>query len=253
MIISVINRKGGVAKTVSAVNLAAIYGHNGFKVLLIDVDAQMNASSYLGIYGGKGSTTYELLCEDAEIEDVIHHTGICGMDMIPAGMDLDLTESDYSLYEKEYVLKHKLESVKDKYDYIIIDCPAARNSFTKNALAASDYVILPCEANEFCIEGLGAMYDFANKVKCEINLNLKIAGVFFTKKKRTAAQKAYAETFRKELDCYIYLETEIREAAAVERSQNAHKPLIIVYPKAPVTQDYIALAKELDTIMKKEK
>ena len=249
-VISILNRKGGVGKTTTAVNLAAIFAQQGKRVLMVDIDSQANASTYLGVYRIKENTTYEMLCKEACMWDVIRKTGILGIDLCPSGLDLDQANLELaSLIAKEYRLKKQLAIVEKAYDYVFIDCPAERSNLTINALAASDYAVLPCEPTEFGVDAMIAMHDFALKVRSEVNMNLCIAGFVFTKKKRTAIHREYAKQLREELTSYHFFDAEVRDAAAVDKSLNAHKPLVMTAPKDKVTQDYKRVAKELIRIM----
>jgi len=249
-VISILNRKGGVGKTTTTVNLAAIFAQQGQRVLVVDIDSQANASTYLGIYRVKEYTTYEMLCKNADMSEVIRPTGIYGIDLCPSGLDLDQANLELaSIIAKEYRLKKQLAVVADKYDYVFIDCPAERSNLTINALAASDYAVLPCEPTEFGVDAMIAMHKFAIKVKSEVNLNLCIAGFVFTKKKRTAIHREYAKHLREKLTDYHFFISEVRDAAAVDKSLNAHKPLIMTAPKDKVTQDYKRVAKEFVRIM----
>ncbi|MCR5480336.1 MAG: ParA family protein [Ruminococcus sp.] len=253
VVISVINRKGGVAKTTSAVNLAAIYGKEGYKVLVIDVDSQMNATSYLNMYRIKENTSYELLCDvNTPITDTIRKTEICNIDICPGGLNLDKAyEKLLFMGSREYILKKKLWAIKDKYDFVFIDCPAARDIITTNALTASDYAILPCEPNELGVDSLVLMYEFAEEVKSSFNLDLRIAGIFFVKKgSRSVIHREYSRILREDFDRFNYFNSSVRSASAVEKSHYAHKPLILNAPNEPVTQDYIAVSKELLEIIK---
>lgn len=249
-VISILNRKGGVGKTTTTVNLAAIFAQQGKRVLVVDIDSQANASTYLGVYRVKENTTYEMLCKSAIMSDVIRETGIYAIDLCPSGLDLDQANLELaSLIAKEYRLKKQLAVVGDKYDYVFIDCPAERSNLTINALAASDYAVLPCEPTEFGVDAMIAMHEFALRVKSEVNMNLCIAGFVFTKKKRTSIHREYAKQLREELTSYHFFDSEVRDAAAVDKSLNAHKPLLMTAPKDKVTRDYKRVAKELIRIM----
>ena len=133
---------------------------------------------------------------------------------------------------------------------IIIDCPPARNNLTTNALTASDYTILPCEATEYGIDSIFAMNEFISNIQQCVNSNLKVAGILFTKKENTSVQKFYVEQFKAALKSYHFFDTEIRKTTIVEKSLTEHQPLIIYGKREEVTKDYIKVADELEKIIK---
>ena len=151
---------------------------------------------------------------------------------------------------KEFVLKKKLKEIESEFDYVIIDCPPARNNLTTNALTASDYTILPCEATEYGIDSIFAMNEFISNIQQCVNSNLKVAGILFTKKENTSVQKFYVEQFKAALKSYHFFDTEIRKTTIVEKSLTEHQPLIIYGKREEVTKDYIKVADELEKIIK---
>lgn len=250
MIISIMNRKGGAGKTAICINVAACFAtqllKKNEKVLVIDLDPQANATTYLGEYNNENRNINDVICKNESIENIIVETKIKNLYLAPSYLTLDEADAYLTrvLISKEFVLKKKLLPIKDEYKYIFIDCPPARNNLTTNALTASDYTILPCEATEYGFDSLMAMSSFIPAICSEINSNLKVAGIVFSKKEHTQVQKVYEESIREHLD-YPVFNTAIRKTTAVERSLNAHEPMIIYDKNAPVTQDYIALAKEI--------
>ena len=150
---------------------------------------------------------------------------------------------------KEYLLKNKLSDISDQFDYVFIDCPPARNNLTANALTASYYTILPCEATEYGVDSIIAMQEFISNIRQYINQNLKVAGILFTKKENTAAQNYYYEQIKELLGDYHFFKTDIRKTTLVERSLNAHEPLIVYGKNENVTKDYLNVANELKEIM----
>ena len=155
-IISFANQKGGVGKTTSAVNIAASLGILGYKVLLIDLDPQGNATSGVGIVKkGLKATAFEMLTTDASVNDVTVRTQYDNLSVIPTNITLARAEIELGNVEDgEYVMKKKLGEVRDQYDYIIIDCPPSLGMLTVNAMTASDGVVIPMQCEFFALEGL---------------------------------------------------------------------------------------------------
>lgn len=252
--ISLLNRKGGAGKTTASVNLAAIFAKlYGKKVLLVDFDPQANASTYLGKFISKDKVSvYDVVCENLNITKAIIDTDIEGLKLLPSNVNLDKADVTISALPmaKEYLLKNKLSDISDQFDYVFIDCPPARNNLTANALTASDYAILPCEATEYGVDSIFAMREFVTNIRQYVNQNLKVAGILFTKKENTAAQNLYYDQIKQLLENYHFFETNIRKTTVVEKSLNAHEPLIIYGENENVTKDYLKVADELDEIMR---
>ena len=252
--ISLLNRKGGAGKTTASVNLAAIFAlTKGKRVLLVDFDPQANASTYLGKFITKDEiSVYNVVCEDFDINQAIINTDIEGLKLLPSNVNLDKADTTIAALPmaKEYLLKNKLSTIADQFDYVFIDCPPARNNLTANALTASDYAILPCEATEYGVDSIFAMREFVTNIRQYVNQNLKVAGILFTKKENTAAQNLYYDQIKQLLENYHFFETDIRKTTVVEKSLNAHEPLIIYGKNENVTKDYLKVADELDEIMR---
>ena len=181
-IISFANQKGGVGKTTSCVNIASSLGVLGFKVLIIDLDPQGNTTSGVGISKkGLKATTKELLNGELPVSEIIVETPYKNLDVIPTNTALAGAEFDlFDLDDSEFRIKKALDDVKDKYDYILIDCPPSLGMLTINAFAASDGVIVPMQCEFYALEGLSQLMITINRIKRMYNPDLSITGILIT-------------------------------------------------------------------------
>ena len=181
-IIAIANQKGGVGKTTTTVNLAACLGVLEKRVLLIDADPKANASSGLGINVETVETgTYQLLEHDCTATEAIQKTTAANVDIIPAHIDLVASEIELVQVEKrEYMLQSALNSVKDQYDFILIDCAPSLGLLTLNALTTADSIIIPIQCEYFALEGLGKLLNTIKSVQRIHNANLDIEGLLLT-------------------------------------------------------------------------
>ena len=165
-IISVANQKGGVGKTTTTVNLATILAKRGKKVLLIDADPQGNATSGLGLDKDLEPSTYDILVNDTSLEEAMQKTIIKNLKVCPANMDLAGAEVELvSMMSREQRLKEKVDIIKDKFDYILIDCPPSLGLVTLNSFTASNSVLIPVQCEYFALERLGQLLNTINLVK----------------------------------------------------------------------------------------
>ena len=246
-VISIALQKGGTSKTTTAINLAANLAHRNKKVLLIDMDFQANVTFASGV---KSNTleysVYNVLTPDqrykCRIEEAILHTDF--YDILPADKDV----MDLPLELKSFTaLKESISSIRDAYDYIVIDCPPALNIISQNALVASDYIIIPCEPKPFNFTGMVDMRETIDSVKKNFNPDLKVLGILLVKyNRRTNLTKIMQESIEKyseHLQTKVY-EATIRESVAVPESQLKQQPLIYYAPSANPTIDYKAFTTE---------
>ena len=181
-VIAISNQKGGVGKSTTAINLSASIGIMKKKVLVIDMDPQGNTTSGLGIDRNDNIyTVYDLLIDECSAEDCIIKTDYRNLSVIPsnsnlAGAEIELLEID----DKEYLLSNRLKEVKDKYDYIFIDCPPSLSILTLNAMCAADSVIIPIQCEYYALEGLTQILNTIELVKERLNDKLEVEGIVFT-------------------------------------------------------------------------
>jgi chromosome partitioning protein len=181
-IIAVVNQKGGVGKTTSAINLGACFGVLEFKTLVIDADPQANATSGIGFDVKNIKTSiYECLINDVHPKDVILKSENPNLDLIPSHIDLVGAEIEMiNVPNREMIMKRALAKIKDDYDFIIIDCSPSLGLITVNALTAADSVIIPVQCEYFALEGLGKLLNTIKIVQSRLNTELSIEGILLT-------------------------------------------------------------------------
>ena len=181
-IIAVVNQKGGVGKTTSAINLSACFGALEFKTLLVDADPQANATSGVGFDPKNVKTRiYECLINDTDPRDIILEANNPNLDLLPAHIDLVGAEIELiNLPNRELMMKRALHKIKNEYDFIIVDCSPSLGLITVNALTAADSVIIPVQCEYFALEGLGKLLNTVKIVQSRLNPELSIEGILLT-------------------------------------------------------------------------
>ena len=247
-VLSIINLKGGVAKTISSVNMAHILATvHGFKVLLIDNDKQGNASKILNRHSYDNKGTAEVMTErGVDMTEVIQHTDYDGLDIITANMNLLTANLEVMLDQQrpqQIRFKKALEAVKGQYDYCIIDNAPDINISTINALVASTDVMVPITIDDFAIDGLAELKAQIDNTREDLNPDLKFCGCFVTQYDRSNEADTQGEEFLKTLE-YPVFNTHIRKTPKMKPSTFAREPIIDYSPRCGASADYKALVEE---------
>lgn len=246
-IISVVNQKGGVGKTTTVINLAASLNELKYKVLIVDMDPQGNASSGSGIEKNKvPSTIYDYLIGNIEIRDAIYKTPIEKFSVIPANMNLAGADIEIaSQSEREFLLAKGLKEIKEEYDFIIVDCPPAVNLLTINALTASDSVIIPMQCEYYALEGISQLMQTIKLIKDKTNKKLALEGILFTMHdSRTNLSKQVIDEVEKHFKRYVY-KTKISRSVRLSEAPSYGVSCITYAPKSKSTGQYMSFTKEV--------
>ena len=253
-IISVANQKGGVGKTTTTVNLATILAKRGKKVLLIDADPQGNATSGLGLDKDLTPSTYDILVNDTEFEDVMQKTIIKNLKVCPANMDLAGAEVELvSMMSREQRLKEKVDIIKNDFDYILIDCPPSLGLVTLNAFTASNSVLIPVQCEYFALEGLGQLLNTINLVKKHLNKEIRIEGALLTMYDiRTNLSNQVVKEVKKYFENKVY-KTVIPRNVRLSEAPSYGMPITEYDPRSKGAKSYMKFAKEFLKINEEEK
>ena len=248
-IISFANQKGGVGKTTSCVNIAASLGVLGFKVLIIDLDPQGNATSGVGISKkGLKATTKELLTGEIPVDQIIQETPYKNLHVIPTNTALSGAEFElFDIDEPEFRIKKGLESVKDNYDYILIDCPPSLGMLTINAFTASDGVIVPMQCEFYALEGLSQLMVTINRIKRMYNPELSITGILITmfNGRLLLSMQVIAELDKHYSDKIF--RTKVSRNVKLTEAPSFGKPTYYHDKSSKGSKEYLEVAKELAT------
>lgn len=246
-IIAVANQKGGVGKTTTTINLSACLAEQGQKLLVIDVDPQGNTTSGLGIdKNNTENTVYELMLGEASINDCIYKSVMDDLDVIPsnvnlAGAEIDLIDID----DREYILKKIVDSLKEKYDFILLDCPPSLSMLTVNAMTAANTVLVPIQCEYYALEGLSQLIRTINLVKQKLNPELEIEGVVFTMyDARTNLSLQVVENVKANLKQTVY-KTIIPRNIRLAEAPSHGLPINLYDTKSAGAESYRLLADEV--------
>ena len=252
-VIALANQKGGVGKTTTAINLAAALGKLGKKTLLVDFDPQGNASNGLGLkYNDFDKDIYDVITGQSDVKDAIIKTKFKNLSIIPttinlAGIDLEFARRSMTdqTFKQNEQLKNALDQVRDKYDYIIVDCQPSLGSTVMNALAASDSVIIPVQCEYYALEGISLLLSTVIKVQENVNPNLRVEGVLLTMLDgRTNIGLEIIEDVRKCFKDRVF-NTIIPRLVRLVEAPSHGKPISDYDPLSRATLAYENLAKEV--------
>lgn len=248
-IIAITNQKGGVGKTTTAINLGAALAVSDVKVLLIDADPQGNSTSGLGVQKTPGlATVYDVLVDGKDIESVICPTSMDGLEIVPAdknliGVNLQLVNEN----ARESILRERLQNIRDKYEFILIDCPPALDLLTLNALMAADSVLIPIQCEFFALEGVSELMDTIERIRESFSHPLKTEGILLTMfDDRTNLTRQVAADLREFFGDDVF-KTVIPRNVRLAEAPSHGKSILSYDPGSRGAEAYIQLAKEVLT------
>ncbi len=246
-VLSVVNQKGGVGKTTTAVNLAAAVALAGHPTILVDLDPQGNATTGLGVpKEGLYPTIYHVLLGNEPAESALHPTGVAGLSIIPS--DIDLVGAEIELVgveRREYVVREAVGTLRERAAYIILDCPPSLGLLTLNALTASDRVLVPLQCEFYALEGLAHLIKTVARVRERLNPSLEVAGIVLT---MFDGRTSLALQIRDEVGRYFpgqILETVIPRNVRVTEAPSHGKPVMLYDLKSSGSLAYLELAREV--------
>ncbi len=244
-IISVANQKGGVGKTTTTVNLSAILAKKGKRVLLIDADPQGNATSGIGLEKDVELSTYDLLVSDEPAVKIIKKTEVNNLYICPSNMNLAGAEVQLvSMMSREQRLKEKLDEVKEKFDFIFIDCPPSLGLITLNSFTASDSVLIPVQCEYYALEGLGQLVNTIELVKKHLNKSLHVEGALLTMYDiRTNLSNQVVKEVSKYFENKVY-KTVIPRNVKLSEAPSYGMPISIYDPRSKGAKSYDKFVKE---------
>ena len=246
-IIAIANQKGGVGKTTTSINLSAALGAKGKKVLVIDTDPQGNTTSGYGIDKNElDYSVYDLMLGECSVHDCIIKNVIENVSIIPSNVDLSAVEIELiGKEQKEYILKKEIDYIKDKYDFIIIDCPPSLSMLTINSMTTANSILVPIQCEYYALEGLSDLLHTVNLVQERLNPELAMEGVVFTMfDARTNLSNQVVENVKNYLGQNVY-KTVIPRNVRLAEAPSYGQPINVYDPKSAGAEAYAMLADEV--------
>lgn len=246
-IIAIANQKGGVGKTTTAINLSACLAEKGQKVLAIDMDPQGNMTSGLGVDKDEAEKTiYDMIIGQAGIEEVIQKDVMENLDILPTNIDLSAAEIELiGVENKEFIVQKEVHKIRDRYDFVVIDCPPSLSMLTINAMTTADSVLVPIQCEYYALEGLSQLIHTVELVKERLNPVLEIEGVVFTMyDARTNLSLQVVENVKDNLEQNIY-KTIIPRNIRLAEAPSYGMPINKYDPKSAGAESYMRLANEV--------
>lgn len=246
-IIAIANQKGGVGKTTTTINLASSLAELGKKVLVIDMDPQGNTTSGLGVEKNViDNTVYELILSECSVNECIIRDVIDNVSVIPSNVNLAAAEIELiGVDKKEYILRNEIDWIKDKYDFIFIDCPPSLSMLTINAMTTANTVLVPIQCEYYALEGLSQLIHTVNLVKERLNPRLSMEGVVFTMyDSRTNLSAQVVENVKNNFKEKVF-DTLIPRNIRLAEAPSYGMPICMYDPKSAGAESYRSLAKEL--------
>lgn len=246
-VISVANQKGGVGKTTTTINLAASIADRGYRVLIVDIDPQGNATSGLGIEKSEiDKDIYNVLIDEVPLKETIHHTSTKKLDIVPTTINLSGAETELiSMMARETRLKSAIDTVNDDYDFIFVDCPPSLGQLSINAFTASDSILIPVQSEYYAMEGLSQLLNTIRLVQKHFNKDLGVEGVLLT---MLDARTNLGAEVVKEVQSYFnkkVYKTIIPRITKLAEAPSYGQPITEYAPRSRGAKVYDDLAKEV--------